>query len=97
MDTIILDDYLVPGTSSTYYIPEFVTEDEEEYLIRKVRLTSIFFPSCPEQLPTYFWYATDPRSTPTMVETPQQPQVSGTWLRPSVNTRSGMADSIMHG
>ncbi|KAI0742945.1 hypothetical protein C8Q80DRAFT_1273523 [Daedaleopsis nitida] len=33
-----LDDYLVPGTSSTYYIPEFVTEDEEEYLIRKKKL-----------------------------------------------------------
>ncbi|KAI0698177.1 hypothetical protein C8T65DRAFT_742903 [Cerioporus squamosus] len=33
---IYLDDYLVPGTSSTYYIPDFVTEDEEEYLIRKI-------------------------------------------------------------
>ncbi|OJT11308.1 Alpha-ketoglutarate-dependent dioxygenase alkB -like protein [Trametes pubescens] len=33
--TIDLDEYLVPGTSNTYYIPEFVTEDEEEFLIRK--------------------------------------------------------------
>ncbi len=36
--TIDLDEYLVPGTSNTYYIPEFVTEDEEEFLIRKVHL-----------------------------------------------------------
>ncbi|KAI0673182.1 hypothetical protein C8Q78DRAFT_970439 [Trametes maxima] len=36
MSTINLDDYLVPGTSNTYYIPEFVTEEEEEYLIRKI-------------------------------------------------------------
>ncbi|RPD63402.1 hypothetical protein L227DRAFT_591907 [Lentinus tigrinus ALCF2SS1-6] len=36
MSPINLEDYLVPGTSSTYYIPEFVTEDEEEYLIRKI-------------------------------------------------------------
>ncbi|KAH9886714.1 hypothetical protein C8Q73DRAFT_768982 [Cubamyces lactineus] len=36
MSTINLDDYLVPGTTSTYYIPEFVTEEEEEYLIRKI-------------------------------------------------------------
>lgn len=33
---LTLEKYLVPGTSSTYYIPEFVTEDEEDYLIRKV-------------------------------------------------------------
>ncbi|OSC96406.1 hypothetical protein PYCCODRAFT_1481952 [Trametes coccinea BRFM310] len=34
--TIDLNDYLVPGTANTYYIPEFITEDEEEYLIRKI-------------------------------------------------------------
>ncbi|KAI0633061.1 hypothetical protein C8Q77DRAFT_1121365 [Trametes polyzona] len=33
---INLDDYLVPGTNNTYYIPEFITEEEEEYLIRKI-------------------------------------------------------------
>lgn len=39
MSTAIdLDEYLVPGTSNTYYIPEFVTEEEEEFLIRKVHL-----------------------------------------------------------
>ncbi|KAM5533487.1 hypothetical protein V8D89_012824 [Ganoderma adspersum] len=32
-----LDPYLVPGTTTTYYIPEFITEDEEEYLIRKIQ------------------------------------------------------------
>ena len=32
-----LDQYLVPGTTSTFYIPNFITEEEEEYLIRKVR------------------------------------------------------------
>ncbi len=37
MGEVNLDEYLVPGTSSTYYIPDFVTDDEEEYLIRKVR------------------------------------------------------------
>ncbi|TFK90907.1 hypothetical protein K466DRAFT_483807 [Polyporus arcularius HHB13444] len=36
MGEVNLDEYLVPGTSSTYYIPDFVTEDEEEYLIRKI-------------------------------------------------------------
>ncbi|EIW56423.1 uncharacterized protein TRAVEDRAFT_170326 [Trametes versicolor FP-101664 SS1] len=37
MSTAIdLDEYLVPGTSNTYYIPEFVTEEEEEFLIRKI-------------------------------------------------------------
>lgn len=32
-----LDRYLVPGTNEAYYIPNFVTEEEEEYLVRKVR------------------------------------------------------------
>ncbi|KAI0363234.1 hypothetical protein BV20DRAFT_975913 [Pilatotrama ljubarskyi] len=36
MSTINLEDYLVPGTSNTYYIPDFVSEEEEEYLIRKI-------------------------------------------------------------
>ncbi|TBU31025.1 hypothetical protein BD311DRAFT_753689 [Dichomitus squalens] len=36
MSTINLDEFLVPGTNSTYYIPEFVTEEEEEYLTRKI-------------------------------------------------------------
>ncbi|KAI0830326.1 hypothetical protein BC628DRAFT_998536 [Trametes gibbosa] len=31
-----LSRYLVPGTSNAYYIPEFITEEEEEYLIRKI-------------------------------------------------------------
>ena len=41
-DTMInLDQYLVPGTTTTYYIPDFVTEDEEEYLIRKVPIKTL--------------------------------------------------------
>ncbi len=36
---INLDEYLVPGTTTTYYIPDFIPEDEEEYLIRKVGIT----------------------------------------------------------
>ncbi|KAH9851290.1 hypothetical protein C2E23DRAFT_251443 [Lenzites betulinus] len=36
MSAIDLNEYLVPGTCNTYYIPEFVTEEEEEYLIRKI-------------------------------------------------------------
>ncbi|PIL25809.1 hypothetical protein GSI_11562 [Ganoderma sinense ZZ0214-1] len=39
MSAASLDAYLVPGTSTTYYIPEFITEDEEEYLIRKKHLS----------------------------------------------------------
>ena len=26
----------VPGSKNTYYIPDFVTEDEEAFLLRKV-------------------------------------------------------------
>ncbi|KAI8996254.1 hypothetical protein BD414DRAFT_408782 [Trametes punicea] len=36
MSMINLDDYLVPGTATAYYIPEFITEEEEQYLIRKI-------------------------------------------------------------
>ena len=36
-----LDPYLVPGTTTIYYIPEFITEDEEEYLIRKVGIRTL--------------------------------------------------------
>lgn len=37
-----LTQYKVDGTDAVYYIPEFVTEDEEEYLIRKVKHSIIF-------------------------------------------------------
>ena len=36
MSSLSLDRYLVPGTTSTYYIPEFINEEEEEYIIQKV-------------------------------------------------------------
>jgi hypothetical protein len=32
-----LDKYRIPGTCEAFYIPDFLTEDEESYLIRKVR------------------------------------------------------------
>jgi hypothetical protein len=32
-----LSGFLIPGTQEAYYIPDFVTPDEEDYLIRKVR------------------------------------------------------------
>ena len=32
-----LGTYHVPGSRNTYYIPDFVTPEEEEYLIRKVQ------------------------------------------------------------
>ncbi|KAJ7161074.1 hypothetical protein C8R46DRAFT_1001055 [Mycena filopes] len=35
--TIDLSDYRIPGHDSCYYIPNFLTEDEEEYLIRKIK------------------------------------------------------------
>lgn len=31
----------VPGTADTYYIPDFVTEEEEAYLLRKVSPTVV--------------------------------------------------------
>jgi hypothetical protein len=31
-----LSGHHVPGSKDTYYIPDFVTADEEEYLLRKV-------------------------------------------------------------
>jgi hypothetical protein len=31
----------VPGTTDTYYIPDFVTEEEEAYLLRKVSPTVV--------------------------------------------------------
>jgi hypothetical protein len=31
-----LNQNLIPVTDAVYYIPEFITEDEETYLIRKV-------------------------------------------------------------
>lgn len=32
-------EYLVPGSKATYYIPNFVTEDEEIFLLRKIQET----------------------------------------------------------
>jgi len=34
-----LSEYHVPGTTDTYYIPDFVTGDEETYLLRKIQET----------------------------------------------------------
>jgi alkylated DNA repair protein alkB homolog 6 len=31
-----LNQFRVPGSQEAFYIPNFITEDEEEYLIRKV-------------------------------------------------------------
>ncbi|KAH8104126.1 hypothetical protein BXZ70DRAFT_888551 [Cristinia sonorae] len=36
-DSIDLESRRVPGSQTTYYIPNFVTEEEEEYVIRKIR------------------------------------------------------------
>jgi hypothetical protein len=33
-----LSEHHVPGSKDTYYIPDFVTADEEAYLLRKVRI-----------------------------------------------------------
>lgn len=35
--TVLLDDFLVtaPAPTAAYYIPDFITVEEEEYLIRK--------------------------------------------------------------
>lgn len=38
MQASCLTDHLVPGTNDVYYISEFVTEEEEALLIRKVLL-----------------------------------------------------------
>ena len=39
-----LTEHHVPGTTDTYYIPDFVTEDEEAYLLRKVSPTVVVAP-----------------------------------------------------
>lgn len=36
-----LSEHHVPGSKDTYYIPDFVTADEEAYLLRKVRFTDL--------------------------------------------------------
>ena len=33
-----LETHRIPGTSDAFYIPNFVTPEEEEYLMRKVRV-----------------------------------------------------------
>jgi uncharacterized secreted protein with C-terminal beta-propeller domain len=39
-----LAEHHVPGSKDTYYIPDFVTADEETYLLRKVSIQSPTFP-----------------------------------------------------
>jgi hypothetical protein len=39
-----LAEHHVPGSKDTYYIPDFVTADEETYLLRKVSFQSPTFP-----------------------------------------------------
>ena len=34
--TVDLADHQIPGSRDAFYIPNFVTQDEEEYLMRKV-------------------------------------------------------------
>ena len=68
--TINLDEYLVTGTSTAYYIPDFVTEDEEEYLIRKVAITMPMPSSQSTQ------HLPDSRSASTPVEAATKSQVA---------------------
>lgn len=35
-----LAQYLIPGTDEAYYIPEFITPDEEQFLLRKACLAA---------------------------------------------------------
>ena len=46
-----LSEYRVPGSDCAYYIPDFVSEEEEEYLVRKVCSTSACLPG---ENPIYF-------------------------------------------
>ena len=39
--TTDLSAFHIPGTSKAYYIPNFVTVEEEAYLIRKVRVQAV--------------------------------------------------------
>ena len=43
-NTTGLSDYHVPGSVDTYYIPDFLTGDEESYVIRKVRRNVLRIP-----------------------------------------------------
>ena len=35
-----LTQYLIPGTDEAFYVPEFVTPEEEEFLLRKACLAA---------------------------------------------------------
>jgi hypothetical protein len=39
--TTDLSAFHIPGTSKAYYVPDFVTVEEEAYLIRKVRVQAV--------------------------------------------------------
>jgi hypothetical protein len=54
----------VPGSKNTYYIPDFVTTDEETYLLRKVSWQNTIFRSVhPLRIPS--------RTHTQILETPQ--------------------------
>jgi hypothetical protein len=54
----------VPGTTDTYYISDFVTEDEEAYLLRKVSQTVVVG----LRLDTRIYPPTDPGDTSAEME-----------------------------
>lgn len=66
-----LSQFRVPGPPEVYYIANFVTREEERYLLRKVRLT------CPTQDFGASWLneTIDKRISPAEMETAGQPQV----------------------
>ena len=57
-----LSEHHVPGSKDTYYIPDFVTADEEAYLLRKVRPQAVFL------CPTFTNPSSDPRNTSAEME-----------------------------
>ena len=65
----------VPGSNNTYYIPDFVTTDEETYLLRKVSWQKFLFTHTPGSefkiAPLY----TDPGDAPTEMEATFEPEV----------------------
>jgi hypothetical protein len=93
--------FLIPGTSEAYYIPDFVSVEEEDYLIRKVcryplqvnQRVAATLPLPPR--------IQDSRNAPSKVETPCQPSVrehpSALRLRKCLNELSGCSCGVRCG
>jgi hypothetical protein len=65
----------VPGSKSTYYIPDFVTTDEETYLLRKVSWQNLPTHTLLIQIQTLIAHCADSGVAPAEMETTFEPEV----------------------